>query len=141
MSRELKFRVWFKPTHEYKCEFLDRYGSELPDLECSYYTSEDLFDDTWIDTGDYSSIVIEQFTGLKDKNGKEVYEGDIVKETIVTDDEITQTYEVYWDEDTLCWGIRGTEDFNYNLHNDLWETNMSLEIIGNIHEKGNEDGK
>lgn len=136
MSREIKFRVWFKPTHEYKCEFLDRYGRELPDLECSYYTSEALFDDTWIDTGNYSSIVIEQFTGLKDKNGKEIYEGDIIQETIMADDHTdgTYRYEVYWDEDTLCWSIKGISDIDYHLRDDLWETNASREVIGNIHE-------
>ena len=117
MAREIKFRVWSK------------------DLKCY----DDYFELSphW---GDFSGIlddnafVIEQYTGLRDKNGKEIYEGDIVKETITTDEEITQIYEVYWDEDMLCWGIRGTEGYNYNLHDELWETNRSLEVVGNIHE-------
>jgi len=136
MSRELKFRIWFKPTYEYKCEFMDRYGKELPDLDCVFYTQDDFFDDTWLNTDDYEDITVEQYTGLKDKNGKEIYDGDIITETIsgVEDYDIKQDYEVYWDDDTLCWGIRGTKGFNYNLHSDLYETNMSREVIGNIHE-------
>ena len=136
MSKELKFRIWFKPTYEHKCEFMDRYGKKLPDLECRLYTQDVFFDDTWLDTDDYEDIIVEQYTGLKDKNGKEIYEGDIIQETIITDDTTdgTYRYEVYWDEDTLCWSIKGISDIDYHLRDDLWETNASREVIGNIHE-------
>lgn len=118
MSREIKFRVWSK------------------DLKCY----DDYFELSphW---GDFSGIlddnafVIEQYTGLRDKNGKEIYEGDIIQETIITDDTTdgTYRYEVYWDEDTLCWSIKGISDIDYHLRDDLWETNASREVIGNIH--------
>ena len=136
MSREIKFRVWFKPTAKYKAYFEDRYHHKLEDLHCSTYTQEDFLDDTWLDTDDYESIVFEQYTGLKDKNGKEIYEGDIIQETILADDifDGTYRYKVYWDEDTLCWSIKGISDTDYHLRDDLWETNASCEVIGNIHE-------
>ena len=80
-------------------------------------------------------LIWEQSTSLKDKNGKEIYEGDIITETIDDgDNKIIQIYEVYWDEDMLNFGIRGTKGFNYNLHDELWETNASREVIGNVHE-------
>lgn len=82
-------------------------------------------------------LIIEQYTGLKDKNGKEIYEGDIIQETIITGDTTdgTYRYEVYWDEDMLCWSIKGISDSDYHLRDDLWETNASREVIGNIHGK------
>ena len=128
MSRTIKFRLWDGERYWYNVAPLNNEEAltqELTDGECE-----------WEYSNQYAvrKGVVEQSTGVTTKNGEEIYEGDIVKETIVTDEEITQTYEVYWDEDMLCWGIRGTEDYNYNLHDELWETNRSLEIVGNIHE-------
>lgn len=131
MKREIKFRAWDKESKKMEQDFHIRSNSG----EITQWIEGEPFAEFW---------ELMQYTGLKDKNGNEIYEGDIVEceqmqglgkfKGIVHYSECyrdygdgTMIYDPRYYLDTRPWKFRGLGGEHCYFHN-------NPEVIGNIYE-------
>jgi uncharacterized phage protein (TIGR01671 family) len=132
MNREIKFRTWNPDDKrmEYPLVFaICSNGKLQPLIKCSDNNRA------------YKDYPLMQYTGLKDKNGKEIYEGDIVNIGIINGSgklpydgkEKERIVQVIWSEFRSSFAIKFNENANTDLFN-YARNGKEFEIIGNIFE-------
>lgn len=122
MSREIKCRVYSKRSKAY----IDYYTIGFSTSGKLQYISDEHGAGP-VFAGDY---VVEQFTGFLDRNGKEIYEGDIVNNI----EGVNETAVCVWDESNAEFDFR-CKDGKYTRDNVKSWLEM-YEVIGNVHENG-----
>lgn len=108
--REIKFRGWYKTR---QCMWDGGFSVSQDGLEIYNDNLEDIS----------YHLILMQYTGLKDKNGKEIYEGDIVR------GKAGSVGQVKWIGSGLTIvGYMGYDDTHH------WGFDETTEVIGNIYE-------
>jgi uncharacterized phage protein (TIGR01671 family) len=135
MNRDIKFRAYSKVAKQMRQPFIQLYPTGFSEFG------------TWTKTD--SSLEIMQFTGLKDKNGKEIYEGDILMIEIEDEDSVmgkVDTYKgiVIYGNETLGFNKKYVTDYpaSFTIFCTEWYKEEGLlgnhrhieTIIGNIYE-------
>ena len=126
MNREIKFRVWDATDKEYN------YDIVVGNILSAIHGSGDPLSEE-----EEEQFTLQQYTGLKDRYEKEIYEGDIVK--IIYDEAVA---EVYFDFNLGAFRLKDNSSKSYPITTYRFdESNKPIglisvvdEVVGNVME-------
>lgn len=112
--REIKFRAW------------DKLNKEMFNVESINFQERRVYRDV-VSYRDFNDIELMQYIGLEDKNGKEIYEGDIVFESFGEN-----YYKIIFENGSFRAEFKGDfEEYSLDL---IDVVAQGCEVVGNIYE-------
>lgn len=112
--REIKFRAW------------DKLNKEMFNVEIMDFQERKLYKDS-VSYCKFENIELMQYTGLKDKNNKEIYEGDIL-----SNENDEKSYKVIFENGSFIAEFEGDfEEYSFDL---IDVVAQGCEVVGNIYE-------
>ena len=123
--REIKFRCWEKDEEAVG-------GGTMWPVRQIDFDVRDAY--LGLHSASFDDLVFMQFTGLHDKNGKDVFEGDIVRCGEYEGDHDTKNYEIVYNEDGTypAFDLKGWRNETNGIS--FFLNDGYIEIIGNIYE-------
>lgn len=128
MNREIKYRAWLKEENKMvNVETID-----FTDRSIQYLEKNEIIDAYLLRRMIFDDVELMQYTGIKDKNGKEIYEGDILKYKFLYDRRLKHVTLVKFVETEASFGIKDAYGNEIPLFRIT--ANNYFEVIGNIYE-------
>lgn len=126
-----KFRAWLKDEQRmiesYDILAIDYENEEI--VTQKVYSERGLAIERDIHSYDFDDVNLMQLTGLTDKNGKEIFDGDVLK---TSDGELAK---VVWNKELACWEVEFlSEIVDLSEVADVKSNRSYCEIVGNIYE-------
>jgi len=136
MNREIRFRLWDKENKCWHNPNILEVWDESGNVEPFQYVKTGKLDPIYMPLDNW---VIQQYIGLKDKNDKEIYEGDIVNftkrgMTHGPESENIKNAEVWYSSEDCAFVFGKYKSIDYTWWYSMVDVLYDFEVVGNIFE-------